>query len=121
MFHAYRGTIDDEGETFEDSSAEVARTLDGGYGQVMWNSSFLVERGGQAVAAIIVTWWQEAPLVAFVMTHPAAKGQGLGTLLLQQSINALLQEGQRELYLFVTEGNAPAQHIYTNLGFRVVS
>ena len=121
MYEAYRGTIDDEGETLEDAINETQRTLSGEYGCVLDTCSFLIEDHGRALSATIITKWEGAPLLAFVMTHPDARGKGMGTFLIRQSVNALLDQGQRELYLFVTDGNAPAQHIYNELGFAVVT
>lgn len=121
MFKAYRGTLDDEGGTVDDAREEVERTFDGAYGDVLPGCSFAVEEDGRMLAATLVTHWQDAPLLAFVMTHPDAKGQGLATYLIRHSINRLFSQGYDELYLFVTEGNAPAQRIYDRLGFAVVA
>jgi ribosomal protein S18 acetylase RimI-like enzyme len=84
-----------------------------------------VEDGVQALGATIITDWtdertqQRQPLLAFLMVHPDASGQGLGTFLLSKSINALLAHGERELVLFVTVGNSAAQRVYQKLGFQV--
>lgn len=121
MFDAYHGTIDDEGETPDDARAEVQRTLDGTYGDFLPGCSFAVKEGNQMLAATLVTLWQDAPLLAFVMTHPDAKGRGLATYLIQQSLSALLGQGYDDLHLFVTEGNVPAQRVYERLGFAVVA
>jgi len=121
MLDAYRGTIDDDGETLEDAMSEVQKTFASEYGTFWEDCSFLIERDGQALSAILVTLWREAPIISFVMTHPSAKNQGLAALLIKQSINALLARGYTELYLFVTKGNLAAQHLYEKLGFRVVS
>src|SRR5690348_9728678 len=75
MYAAYHGTIDDEGETPEESAAEMRRTLDGQYGPLLQQCSFLVEEEGRAWAATRVTWWREAPLQAFAMTRPEAQGK----------------------------------------------
>jgi ribosomal protein S18 acetylase RimI-like enzyme len=72
------------------------------------------------MCATLVTWWREAPLLAFVITHPDAKGQGMATYLIQHTANALHRDGYHELYLAVTQGNVPAQRVYERLGFEVV-
>jgi ribosomal protein S18 acetylase RimI-like enzyme len=120
MYDAYAGTIDDEGETLAQATEEVRGTLAGKYGQLLAACSFLIEEDGKALAATLVTQWEGLPLLAFVMTSPEAKNRGLGSYLVRRSIDALLADGQTELYLFVTVGNAPAQHIYEKLGFEVV-
>jgi GNAT superfamily N-acetyltransferase len=121
MYAAYKGTIDDEGETADDTLREVEATLRGRYGSLLGDCSFLIEDqpSGRALCATLVTQWHDGPLLAFVMTHPHAKGHGMATYLIQQSANALLANGERELYLAVTEGNVPALRVYERLGFHV--
>ena len=121
MLAAYRGTIDDEGETLDSARAEIQRTFAAEYGRFLPDCSWLVEHGDTIRAACLATYfdmWQ-APIVAFVMTDPAAKGQGLATNLIKHSMNSLLVQGYTRLCLAVTEGNTPAQHIYNLLGFEV--
>ena len=121
MIEAYRDTVDYDGETVEQAIEEVTGMLGSKYGDFMPSSSFLVEVEGQPIAACLITFWQEAPLVTVLMTHPSYKGQGLGTFLMRQSINALYVQGYQDLYLFVTVGNEDAQHIYEKLGFVMVA
>lgn len=52
--------------------------------------------------------------------QPAHQHQGIGRALLQAALaEAAAQPGVRWVTLTVTEGNAPAQHLYESLGFRV--
>lgn len=120
MIVAYRGTIDDGGETPEEALAEIDHTLGGAYGAFLPTCSFLAEEAGRAVAASLVTSWAEAPLVAFLMVDPGFQRRGLGEQLLRASMEALWRQGNRELLLFVTDGNAPAQRLYRRVGFVVV-
>lgn len=121
MLDAYRGTIDDEGETLDGARAEIQRMLAAEYGAFLPDCSWLAEDGDTLRAACLVTYFAEwqAPIIAFVMTDPAAKGLGLATNLIKHSMNSLLDHGYTRLCLAVTEGNAPAQHIYNMLGFEV--
>ena len=125
MYDAYHDTIDDEGETPELALAEVEWVFRGKHGPMLFDCSFIIEEGGRALGATIVTDWRDErtghrqPLLAFLMIRPEASGQGMGTDLLSRSINALLARGERELALFVTVGNSAAQHIYQKLGFTI--
>ncbi len=125
MYDAYHDTIDDEGETPDEALTEIESVLAGKHGPLLSASSFVVEDGGRALGATIITDWTDErtqhrqPLLAFLMVHPDASGQGLGTFLLSTSINALLAHGERELVLFVTVGNSAAQRVYQKLGFAV--
>jgi len=125
MYDAYHDTIDDEGETPDEALAEIASVLAGKHGPLLSASSFVVEDGARALGATIITDWTDErtghrqPLLAFLMVHPDASGQGMGTFLLGASINALLAHGEHELVLFVTVGNSAAQRVYQKLGFTV--
>jgi ribosomal protein S18 acetylase RimI-like enzyme len=123
LYAAYRGTIDDEGGTFADARAEVEGLLAGTYGEFLSACSFVVEEGEFLVSASLITWWEPhgAPLVAFTMTRPEARNRGLARRVLKASMNALLDRGHDRLTLVVTDGNAPAQHLYASLGFREIA
>ncbi len=118
MLAAYQGTIDYDGETLEDALFEIKGVFQGKLGSFQELSSFAIEQEGRFLSAIIVTLWREQPLVAFSMTLPDFKNRGMGTFLLKSSINALLTFNYIELYLTVTDGNEPAQHIYEKVGFQ---
>jgi GNAT superfamily N-acetyltransferase len=122
MLEAYRGTVDYEGEDLRDAQEEVRGTFGGKYGPFLPDCSFLIETEGQPQAACLITWSErlKSPLLTYSITHPNAQNRGLGAFLICQSINALVSRGHRNLYLVVTEGNAPAQHLYEKLGFRVL-
>jgi GNAT superfamily N-acetyltransferase len=122
LYAAFRGTVDDEGETFSDALAEIDRTLAGAYGDLLFSCSFVIERGEFLASACLVVRSDPhgTPLVAFSMTRPDGQRQGMARFLLQRSIDALLDRGHERLTLIVTEGNAPAQHLYASLGFRPI-
>src|SRR3990170_714563 len=48
------------------------------------------------------------PLIAYAFTAARWKGRGLGSALLQLSLNALAASGHRHAHLWVTAGNVPA-------------
>ncbi len=117
MLAAYQRTIDYDGETLEDALFEVRGVFQGKVGDFQELCSFAIEDQGRFVSAIIVTLWKEKPLLAYSMTHPDFKSRGMATYLLKSAINALLTFGYKELFLVVTDGNAPAQHVYEKVGF----
>jgi ribosomal protein S18 acetylase RimI-like enzyme len=120
MLAAYRRTVDDEGETLPDATAEVDRVLGGHYGSFLSDCSFLVEEAERIVGASMVTLWEKRPLLAFVFVHPDLQRRGLGTFLIGATGNALLAAGYSDLDLLVTEENEPAVALYRKLGFEVV-
>jgi ribosomal protein S18 acetylase RimI-like enzyme len=121
MLAAYRGTVDDEGETREDAVAEVERVLDGSYGTFVSDASFAVEGGDGLLGASLVAVRESRPLLLYLVVRPDAKRSGVGTSLLLETGNALAAAGHPELDLFVTEANQPAVSLYRKLGFRLVA
>ena len=122
MLAAYRGTVDDEGETLEDAVSEVEGVLDGSYGPFSADASFVVEGDHRLVgASLVAIWdWESRPLLLYLVVRPDAQHRGIGTSLLLQTGNALAAGGHPELDLFVTEANEPAVGLYRKLGFEVV-
>jgi ribosomal protein S18 acetylase RimI-like enzyme len=122
LYAAFRGTVDDEGETFVDALAEIEKTFAGDYGRLLSDCSFVVKDGEFLSAACLITWFDlhDAPLVAFSMTRPGAQRKGMARFLLKKSINALFDEGYERLTLIVTRENEPAFQLYDSLGFRPI-
>jgi ribosomal protein S18 acetylase RimI-like enzyme len=121
MLAAYRGTVDDEGESESDAVAEVERTMDGEYGLFLPDCSFVVEHDeGRLVGVSMVTMLESDPVIAYVMVHPGIRRRGLGTFLMVSSGNALVTAGYTQVDLFVTDANQPAVSLYRKLGFDVV-
>jgi ribosomal protein S18 acetylase RimI-like enzyme len=122
LYAAFRGTVDDEGESFADALAEIDRTFDGGYGTFLPDCSFVVEQDEFLVSACLIGLSEPGavPLVLFSMTLPDAQRQGWARFLLHRSITALVDRGYTRLRLGVTEGNEPACALYASLGFEEI-
>jgi ribosomal protein S18 acetylase RimI-like enzyme len=120
MLAAYRGTVDDEGETEADAVAEVERTIGGGYGPLLRDGSFVVEESDRIVGASMTTLFESDPFLIYLVVDPEMQRRGIGTFLVAASGNALLSAGYARVDLFVTESNEPAVNLYRRLGFRVV-
>lgn len=118
MLEAYRGTIDDGGETLDNARAEVQKTLEGGYGAFDFDASEVIEREGVVVAGTIVTHYEGLPLIAFSLTLPAWRRRGLARGGLLRAMHRLALGGHARVQLAVTRGNTPAERLYESLGFR---
>ncbi len=118
MIDAYRGTIDDDGETLEDALQEVAGFFNQASGQPLLDCSWLARSRTGLSAAILISLWQQEPLVSYVMTAAAHKGQGLAGLLLQRSLACLQQDGQQAVQAFITAGNIPSEKLFLRAGFK---
>lgn len=120
MLKAYQGTIDYDGESLEDSIDEMKGTLQGKYGNLVGPASYLIEKNGESIAAVIFTTneKEKVPLLTFAMTHPVFKNKGMSKYLIRKGLNSLLDLGYKECFLVVTEGNHPAQSMYEKMGFK---
>jgi len=119
LYAAFRGTVDDEGETFSDAMTEIENVFAGRYGRLLPDCSFVIEQGEFLTSACLISWFElhDAPLVVFTMTRPESQRRGMARFLLRQSIDALLAAGHDRLTLVVTDTNLPAVALYRALGF----
>lgn len=116
LHRAYRGTVDDDGETELDARREAADTFAGKYGDVSWTASLVAEIDTVVASSSLITLWRAMPLLAFSVTLPQYQNNGLGGHLISRSAELLRDEGYRELRLVVTRAN-PAITLYRRLGF----
>jgi GNAT superfamily N-acetyltransferase len=116
MFSAYRGTVDDHGETTEWHLREAVGTLAGVFGPVLWGASLVATDGEHLVGTSLVTEERRLPLLAFALVLPEHQGRGLGTALITRSAACLRSAGYEEWSLAVSEGS-PAERLYHRLGF----
>lgn len=122
MVSAYRGTIDDEGESEDDARAWIAAFFSGAApqvtgGQAVPGLSMGLRRDGALVSACLVTAYQAQAFISIVMTHPDRKGQGLAGQVLGASLKGIRSTGQVWVYAAITEGNRPSEALFSRVGF----
>lgn len=117
MWAAYQGTVDYTGESVEDAAQEVTKTFTGGYGVYLAQHSSVVERESTLVSAALVTRRDGRPWLAFAMTAPHWKRQGLARATIVQVMQDLSAAGETELQLALHAKNQPARALYLSLGF----
>ncbi len=113
MLDSYLGTIDYEGEGIDEAKSEVADYLES---DPLLEHSWVVEDGQLLLAAILISVFEEAPLVGFVMTRTSAKGHGVAALLLEKSAASLAVAGWPTLDGFITSGNTPSERLFARAG-----
>lgn len=118
LFDAYLGTIDQEEDTLDQARLEVGRTFSGDYGVFNPTASKVLCAGGRLLSAVLVTHFQNTPFVAFTITSPAHKGQGLVKVCMLAAMADLAGHGESELRLVVTLANEPAMRLYRSVGFK---
>jgi GNAT superfamily N-acetyltransferase len=116
-YAAYRGSVDDNGEHQAWHVADLTSALEHEYGRLLTPVSRAVPAGDELIAAVVFTWWDDLPLLAFCLTHPDHQGRGLATRLVTHAARELAAEGHEVMHLAVTETN-PARALYERLGFR---
>jgi RimJ/RimL family protein N-acetyltransferase len=124
MLDAYRGTIDDEGETLEDALNEVKAFLAGERGGKPYpDLSILCFAGDRLVSACLVGEWQSRrqPIIAYLLTLPTWKRRGLARLALMSALQALKEQGYTQVRAVITRGNVPSEQLFTSLGFTRVA
>jgi RimJ/RimL family protein N-acetyltransferase len=124
MLDAYRGTIDYNDETLDDAVSEIQAYLAGKRGgQALLSASRLAFEGSVLVSACLVGDWHErqCPLIAYVMTRAPWKNLGVGQQALCAVLQALREQGHREVRAVITEGNTPSERLFGRLGFQRVS
>ena len=117
---SYRDSIDYEGETLAQCIQEMSGTIAGKHGTLIREASFIIKSDQIPASAVLVTEWKGEPLVAYTMSNPRFRGQGLAKCSMRKAISALYSLGRNELFLVVTEGNTQAEALYQKMGFEKV-
>ena len=84
------------------------------------SASLLVAEDGGEVAGFSVMWFAaDEGELGDIAVLPELRGQGIGRLLLRESIVVAATRGTRSLYLEVRETNDGARGLYESVGFSV--
>jgi L-amino acid N-acyltransferase YncA len=113
VLDAYRGTIDDEGETLADALEAVDEWL----GLAIAPHSVVLEEEGRLVAASFVVTVDDRHYIDPVVVAAPAKQRGLGSALVSASIRSLHDAGVVEVGATITDGNEPSERLFASLGF----
>ncbi len=122
MLDAYRGTVDDGGESLDDARSEVRKLLAGEFGAFDADHSTLWFGPETLDAATIITRTRGStpdPFLAFSMTATHAQRRGLARAGLIGAMRQLRAVGHARLHLVVTRANTRAVNLYRSCGFVV--
>lgn len=121
LFHeSYTGSIDSKNESLLDWKVELYKTLEGEYGEVIQPGTIIYQIENQLAGCVIVSFYKEVPLIAYVVVSPKFRGQHLAKKMIQYSAEKLAEVGYKQVCLAVTVGNIAAEKTYQSLGFNVV-
>ena len=79
----------------------------------------VAEQGGTVVGLVCVRVIGEESELLNIAVHPSARGQGVGSQLMEQALREAAQTGANRMFLEVRETNAPALRLYERLSFAV--
>jgi GNAT superfamily N-acetyltransferase len=106
------------GDSDHDGDLHVWReTLGGDYGPLIPAGSLIVLVGSTPCAAVAVTDFQGAPLLAHLVVAEGHQGIGLGRALLVHSLRALAEAGYVDSQLNVDEDNWVANRLFRSVGY----
>lgn len=101
----------------EDARRAVTEILDGRWGEFEPAGSWILDRDGHAVGAVLSVRSPAGTLIADVAVAPEHQGVGVGRKLLAHTVRSLCRTGGGKVFLNVTEGNERALRLYRRLGF----
>lgn len=113
MLDAYRNTIDDEGESFEDACGAV----DDYFTSIVRPHSFVMLDGSDLVAFSFVVVVDDVHYIDPVVVVSARKRLGLGAALVRQCLGSLADAGIPEVGATITDGNIASEQLFIGLGF----
>jgi hypothetical protein len=76
----------------------------------------VIEDGDLLLGAVLISTLEGRPLVGYVMTRAAAKGNGVATTLIEKSLGTLGGQGWETVDAFITEGNTPSERLFARAG-----
>lgn len=113
MLDAYAGTIDDEGEDFDDALEAVDHYLSAAVAE----HSFVVLDDERVVAMAFAVVVDGLHYVDPIVVASAYKRRGLGRAAVHKILTSLLEAGVDDVGATITDGNEASEQLFLGLGF----
>lgn len=117
MMEAYVGTIDYDGETYDQAVEEVDGAI---ASEALLAESRVAVGIGIIHSAVLVSLVDDDAFIGYAMTRADAKNRGLASALLDLSMEAIWTAGFEQVRCFITKGNEASEKVFTRAGFKVV-
>jgi hypothetical protein len=116
LLDAYRGTVDDEGETIAEALEATDRYLQ----RIVPEYSLVLERGDALLAMAFTVVVRGTHYIDPVATASAVKRTGVGAGAASAVLALLRDGGIMEVGAVITEGNVASERLFLGLGFERV-
>ncbi|WP_031361410.1 hypothetical protein [Caballeronia sordidicola] len=119
LFEAFRGTIDDAGQSEMQYVQKVEAILDGRYGDWVCAASWNFVDYGTLRSVCLVSDYKPygCPVIAVVATAPEYKLSGDANTLLDAAVRSLAVLGYSDCCAMVTVGNRASDRLFSSCGF----
>ena len=112
MLDAYRGTVDDEGETMVEALEAAEFLID----DAELSHSWAIDGDGVALAVCVVNHFHGVHYVNLIAVAAEAKRRGLGRALVAHALVGLHEAGVAEVGAAITDGNVASEGLFASLG-----
>ena len=113
MLDAYKGSVDDEGESIEEARAAIDHYFE----TIVWPHSFVIADDDLPLAMSMVVVVEGVHYIDPVATAAVHKAQGLGRIAVATSLRSLAKSGIAEVGAVITDGNTPSERLFARFGF----
>lgn len=113
MLDSYRGTIDDEGENFDDALEAVDQYMS----RIAREHSFVVTENGRVVAMAFALTVDGAYYVDPIAVAADRKRRRVGRDAVRIVLESLAGEGVTAVGATITDGNVASERLFLGLGF----
>lgn len=114
MLDAYKGTIDDEGETTDDALEAVDRYFSG----MVHEHSLVVTEHDRVVAMALVVVVDDVHYVDPIAVATDHKRKRIGRRAVTMLLDSLAGAGVTEVGATITDGNVASERLFLGLGFK---
>lgn len=113
LLASYRGTVDDEGEGYDDAVDAIDLYLT----DALTDYDFALVDRDEPVALCFVSINRGVHYINPILVAPERKGRGLGRDFVLWSLHRLLADAIDEVGATITDGNIPSERLFDGLGF----
>ncbi len=117
MADAYRDSVDPEWSDYDAAHREICRIFSTFDGPIVADACLAAFERTRPICACLARNARGDGCISYLMTANAHKSRGVGRAVLLRSLTSLRDAGFARVFLDVTAGNSPAEHLYESLGF----